>query len=118
VRRDHAQAQVTGSPFVAFLFPGKHPMSWQLLGVPQSLYPGQHSRWGGSQTLLPPECTNGYGTNSPDTRDTLCELRDADTRESSSFPLSRLFLPSPKPLSLCLSPAPRSHQAHVMSGIS
>lgn len=45
---------------------------------------------------MSPKMTCGYGTSSPDARDLLCELRDADACESSSFPLSGLFLPSPK----------------------
>ena len=119
VRRDHAQAQVTGSLFVAFLLPGKQPTSWQLLGVPRSLHPGQHSRFAGTQPLLHPKCTHGYGTNSPGTRDPLCELRDGDACESSSFPLSGLFLPSPKttvplPSPCTLLPRDSRHQWHFL----
>lgn len=65
-------------------------------GVPRTLQLRQHSRCESTQPLLHPKCTRGYKTNGPDTRDPLCELRDADTCESCSFPLSGLFLSYPK----------------------
>lgn len=103
-------------PFMAFLLLGKQSTSWQLLSMSCSLQTGQHSRFGGTPSVLNPKCTCGYGTNSPDTRD----LRDADACESYHPP--SLFLgysfPPPNPLSPCLPPAPCSHQTHITRGIS
>lgn len=56
-------------PFMAFLLLGKQSTSWQLLSMSCSLQTGQHSRFGGTPSVLTPKCTCGYGTNSPDTRD-------------------------------------------------
>lgn len=77
------------------------------------------SRCVGTQPLLSPKCSCGYGTKSPDIGNPLCELRAADTWESSSFPLSALFLPSPKttvslPFPCTLFPPDPHHEWHFL----
>lgn len=65
-------------PLRGLLPPMQTPHELAAPGVPRTLQLGQHSKCESTQPLLPPKCTHGYKTDSPDTRDPLCELRDAD----------------------------------------